>query len=465
VTKEVALGELEANPAARFLCEPCGNRYLAWKDAKAGGGGSASATRGKRPRPDEDTDDDEDADDLMDDHAGDMDTDDDSDGDANDGAATTVAQAADIVELRVGGLDFALPRGALTAFPTTMLGTMFSDSNRALWEGKAPYIFDDHSAAVFEEFVTPFYLSNGRLLAIPNNSSSTYYLELDFWQIAPGLSAAHALAASSAACIGESLRELQLRLAKQLIQRIDVDLFSVSQGQAVVLSVPALASPGSAMNAARLWAHCGPLLAERLVGPHFVGCGECSDAVGDIMHGWGVHVALQQGDSPGYETYEKHYRHLYQHELRRLDAWGEVAVHVQLTPQQRRDCALRALRAHVDMLLTSAFVSLACDTSAHEQTLFTFALRVELAKRGVQLSLEMAGCKVSALSTTPLRSCVMRWPWDFDGKNKPSPVPYDHVSDATRLLTGAVNGTGAGLKAVNGDALLAKLTLRPATAL
>jgi hypothetical protein len=90
--------------------------------------------------------------------------------------ALLAAPGPDDVTLLIGGDTFIFPRRILTSKPQTMLGTMFSESNRALWEGKGPYRFDDRDSDVFQ-CVAEFYRSGE--LAPPDVKVATM-LELDF---------------------------------------------------------------------------------------------------------------------------------------------------------------------------------------------------------------------------------------------------------------------------------------------
>jgi hypothetical protein len=90
----------------------------------------------------------------------------------------------DLVVLDVGGVRFELSRAALLRHPDTMLGRMFAEPNRPLWEGKGPHRFPDRDPAVFE-CVAAFY-ETGELA--PPSHLAHVYRELDFWRVEPPLS-------------------------------------------------------------------------------------------------------------------------------------------------------------------------------------------------------------------------------------------------------------------------------------
>ena len=87
----------------------------------------------------------------------------------------------DDVTLVVGGLTVIIPRSGLLRHPDTMLGRMFQDSNRPMWEGKGPYQFSERDGEVFKS-VAAFY-ATGKLT--PPSFSASVYMEYDFWLVAP----------------------------------------------------------------------------------------------------------------------------------------------------------------------------------------------------------------------------------------------------------------------------------------
>ena len=76
-----------------------------------------------------------------------------------------------------------MPRLALLRYPDTMLGRMFQESNRPMWEGKGPYHFPERDGEVFHS-VAQFY-ATGKL--VPPSTSARTFLEYDFWLVAPAL--------------------------------------------------------------------------------------------------------------------------------------------------------------------------------------------------------------------------------------------------------------------------------------
>lgn len=106
---------------------------------------------------------------------------------SDDGVSSDGASGDDVVSLVVGQHRdrFTVSRRLLTAAPhaqCTMLGTMFAESNRVMWEGKAQHNFPDNNADVFRQVVLPFY-EHGVLR--PNTDDPITFLELDFWQVRP----------------------------------------------------------------------------------------------------------------------------------------------------------------------------------------------------------------------------------------------------------------------------------------
>jgi hypothetical protein len=89
----------------------------------------------------------------------------------------------DAVRLLIGPyeVEFALSRVHLLRYPDSMLGRMFAESNRPLWEGKGPYRFPEADADVFAA-VAAFY-ATGELA--PPSHHSHVYRELDFWRVEP----------------------------------------------------------------------------------------------------------------------------------------------------------------------------------------------------------------------------------------------------------------------------------------
>lgn len=92
----------------------------------------------------------------------------------------------DGVTLLVGPSEdaFVLSRGDLLRHPDSMLGAMFSDASRPLWEGKGPHRFPDRDPGVFAA-VAAFYESGGRLE--PPSHHPDVYRELDFWRVEPAV--------------------------------------------------------------------------------------------------------------------------------------------------------------------------------------------------------------------------------------------------------------------------------------
>lgn len=90
----------------------------------------------------------------------------------------------DAVTLLIGpqSTQFVVSRGDLLHHRATMLGAMFSDANRPLWEGKGPHRFPDRDPAVFAS-VAAFYATGGELT--PPSHHPHVYHEYDFWRVEP----------------------------------------------------------------------------------------------------------------------------------------------------------------------------------------------------------------------------------------------------------------------------------------
>lgn len=94
-----------------------------------------------------------------------------------------ILQPSDNVTVIVGGSTFVFDRSTLTRRPSTMLGTMFSDANRAMWEGKSPYHFPERDGRVFQR-VAAFY-QTGKLDVKADELH--VFRECDFWLVQPML--------------------------------------------------------------------------------------------------------------------------------------------------------------------------------------------------------------------------------------------------------------------------------------
>ena len=143
----------------------------------------------------------------------------------------------DEVHLIVGGRDFRVPRDLLLRKPNTMLGRMFQDSNRSVWEGKGPYRFPDRSADAFEH-VLDFY--RGQALWQPEHNPQ-FYGDCDFWLVQPELPALIA----EGTFLGLPAEEYIGKLAADLVQTLkgSIELIAQSPTGVVPLLVPTFPLP------------------------------------------------------------------------------------------------------------------------------------------------------------------------------------------------------------------------------
>lgn len=193
--------------------------------------------------------------------------------------ASSVTESAGAVTLLIGPKEtkFIVHRHNLLHFPHSLLGTMFSDANRSLWEGKGPHRFLDRDPFVFSS-VAAFYETGGELT--PPSHHPRVYREYDFWRVEPPMSELIPLSASRGAPLDDYFNSLCASAMNDLADDF-VMLGLTGTQRCFCVAVPSSDGMHNLDELARLAK--SPSLFES---HNHDGCDEC--AAGRVTHFWRV---------------------------------------------------------------------------------------------------------------------------------------------------------------------------------
>ena len=200
-------------------------------------------------------------------------------------------EPGDTVALLIGKKKFQLSRQKLIAYPDTMLGRMFQDSNRPMWEGKGPYRFPERNSTVFES-VAQFYATG---VLTPPDSTAKTYREYDFWLIVPLLPSGHLL--DRILGCESAVPQLVDLLMERLRSHLDAFHVSAYTSRPTVVFVP-LQPQNKMLNYSEARRGLPRLLTWAAQNAHRDGVDQCSACGrGDVTHYWGAAAAALEDPS------------------------------------------------------------------------------------------------------------------------------------------------------------------------